>query len=314
MSDRKQPATPARIAAGAIKPLPGINPPPTRFCAVCGESVAFPINDQTASELHAHAATKHPATLPSKLTVAQMLALIPTLAAEAALTAYAPNPDGEQAHTQHTLVTSAPANLGVLDAFAPADERHTARPLTRLVECSRIVWETLDADLRAAHPQPIGEPTFTTEATWLANTWPDAMPRLDLADVDWIDDNLQAITRQLAALAHVRPASRYRCPDCGDSMQLGAGDWMICDSGAHQHPGPARLVTQWRRRPPMSTQALAVELRISPERIWKWRQRGKIAPAHTEGRTAFWLPWDVVRQLYPDVAKAIETREAEALA
>ena len=84
---------------------------------------------------------------------------------------------------------------------------------------------------------------------------------------------------------------------------------MVCESGAHIHPGPDRLVAQWRRRAPMSTNHLAAELRILPSRIRKWHERGKLVKVREEGRTAFWLPWDAVRCLYPDVVAAIEAGE-----
>lgn len=262
-----------------------------------------------------HGVAAHPATLPARMTITDRLRLIPALAREVALTIGAPNPSAQAGQGKRTVRAhpALPIDVAALDVLARDDGREIESlvPVTRLVECSRLIWEALDPGQRRAYPQPLGAPTFRAECAWLASVWPEAETILDLAVIDWIDTETRDVCAQLAAVARLARETRYRCPDCGEGLYLGESGWMVCESGAHMHPGPDRLVAQWRRRPPMSTNHLASELRILPGRIRKWHERGKLEQVRVEGKTAFWLPWDVMRCLYPDVVAAIEARELE---
>lgn len=277
-------------------------------CPLCGWTIT---TTDTPAAVHAHGTITHPATLPPHTTIGDRLQLIPALAREAALTIGAPNPSGrDRAEHQHTARAHQPLPIdaGTLDALAPEDGDHPDRPLTMLVECSRIIWETLTPDQRQAHPQPVGLPTWRGECAWIADVWGDVQAQLDLADYDWIDSALHEITGTLANVARMQRTPRYLCPDCGWPMHLGETGWMLCEAG-HQHPGPERLRDQWRRKPPMSTAHLAAQLHITTERIRKWHERGKLHPTRQEGRTLFWLPWDAVRCLYPAIVDAIESAD-----
>lgn len=276
----------------------------TWVCPLCGRRTA-------RSDALRHGGVAHPATLPRRMTVPDRLRLIPALAREVMLTVGAPNPDAQADQTRRPTHAHPPLPIdaGALDVLAADDgrEEFSRVPITRLAECSRIVWEALDPDLRP--PQPLGEPTFAAECGWLARAWPDAVLVLDLADVDWIDSETRVICSQLAAVARMSREARYECPDCGNPMHLGESGWMVCESGAHMHPGPDRLTSQWRHKPPMTTNHLAAELRILSSRIRKWHERGKIAPIDPDRKPLFWYPWDVVRCLYPDVVAAIESAD-----
>lgn len=259
-----------------------------------------------------HGRTQHPAGQPRHSTIADMLAAIPALVVEVAATLHHPNPSAAPARRTRSDTAAPPTSLAGLDLLAPYHrvQDDPEAPLVLLLECSRICWEAVDPDTRAAHPQPIGaDPTLTSEAAWLAGLWPTAQTHIDQADYAWIDDTLTRIVRQLTAAVRMTKPARYLCPDCGWPMHLGETGWMVCETGSHMHPGPERLRDQWRRKPPMSTAHLAAQLHITTERIRKWHERGKLHPTRQEGRTLFWLPWDAVRCLYPAIVDAIESAD-----
>ena len=87
------------------------------------------------------------------------------------------------------------------------------------------------------------------------------------------------------------------------------GQYSVCDSG-HQHPGSLTLAAQWRRKPPVPAAIIEMELGVKPATLWQWKRRGKIAPAYTDGRVDYWLPWDVLRRVYPDLVTQLDQRGA----
>ena len=278
-------------------------------CPLCGWAIK---TNDTPNAIFVHGTISHPATLPTQLDTIGRLRLIPALAHEAALTIHASNPTSDTTnHNQRTKIAhpQLPINVPAVAALQPADDTQPWRPLTLLVECSRITWESLDANQRRDHPQPIGEPAWRTECAWLADAWPDALPTMAESDLAWIEDQLADITQTLANVAGVSQPTRYLCPSCGNPMHLGEGDWMICETGAHQHPGPARLEREWRRKGPMSTVSLAAAFRIPQKRIHGWHKAGKLTLVRREGNTDMWLPWDIVRLMFPDIVQAIDERD-----
>lgn len=255
-----------------------------------------------------HGRTRHPAEMPRHATIAEMLAMIPALVAEIAATLHAPNPAATPARHTKRDTAAPPTSLEGLELLAPYTrvQDNPGAPLTLLLECSRICWEAVDPDTRAAHPQPVGaDPTLAAEAAWLAQLWPHAQTQIDQADYAWIDDTLTRIIRRLAAAVRMTRPARYLCPDCGLSMQLAATGWMLCEAG-HQHPGPDRLKTQWRRHPPMTTTDLCQALRIPENTLYTWHRRRRIQPVTTDHGQLRWLPWDAITLRYPDVAQAID--------
>lgn len=271
-------------------------------CPLCGWTATQP--DQAWH----HGRTRHPAETPRHPTIADMLAAIPALVVEVAATLHHPNPSATPARRARSDTAAPPTSLAGLDLLAPYTrvQDDPDAPLVLLLECSRICWEAVDPDTRAAHPQPVGaDPTLTTEATWLTGLWPHAQTHIDQADYAWIDETLTRITRRLAAAVRMTRPARYLCPDCGNSMHLADTGWMLCEAG-HQHPGPDRLRDQWRRHPPMTTTDLAQALRIPAATLHTWHHRRLIQPVTTDRGQHRWLPWDAITLRYPDIAAAID--------
>ncbi len=258
----------------------------------------------THAAAHRHAVTEHPATLPAHMTTRDRLDTLARLIAEVEATVGAPNPSGESGRRTSNAAPPAPADLAALDVLRVGDECGPSL-LACLVQCSRIVWEAWPPDVRARHPQPEGV-QWATEVRWLGYAWSDAQAWLDLADHDWIEAEVRHVTSAVAAVARITRPIRYRCPQCGDQLKP-EGDVMRCDTG-HEHPGPQRLATEYRRKPPMTTDRLADLLGIQPERIRKWHERRRIKPTNPGRKPLTWLPWDAVSLLYPDIAADIDTR------
>lgn len=272
-----------------------------------------------------HAAERHPAYLPERPTIADMLDTIPTLVREAWLTVDAPNPDGarvgSRGASRDELVlsiinpekdsprwTRAPRRISLGRALRPGLGSSLFAPV---LECSRLIWEALPDDERQAHPNYLGEPCWRDEIAWLKGVWPTAQAYLDPVDFAWIDSELRGVWASLAALAGVRPRPRNLCPDCRAPLHLGDDDWQVCDAG-HQHPGPRRLEREWRRKAPMATKELCEKLRIGERTLLRYHADKRIKPTRSEGRKLFWLPWDVIRCRYPDIVAGIDERDDAA--
>ena len=256
-----------------------------------------------------HATAEHPAYLPERATIADMLDLLPKLIREAVVTVDAPNPDGPAVKV--SLAKAGPPvfrESRLLRAANPASESSL---FADLLVCSRIIWEAFDAQTKTMHPQPVGDLSWAAELAWLHNAWPDAQAWLDPVDFAWIESEVRHIVGVFAAFAKLRARPRYRCPDCREQMHLSDGDWLTCGAG-HQHPGPRRLEREWRRKAPMPTRELCEALRVPDSTLRKWRERGKLRPTREEGRVCWWLPWDVIALRYPDIVTAIDERDQGA--
>lgn len=282
------------------------------LCPLCGKLTLAETTNLAATR---HVQRAHPATLPDRMTVPDMLALIARLVPEVALTQHAPNPAGEAGRTVRREPTTTPANLGAVAVLRADDGRegHSHVMLTRLAECGRIVWEALDMGTRAEHLPPDGL-AWETETAWLAGAWPDALAYLDEPDLAWIEGEVSDMLHAFAALARMAKPTRYLCPECRTPMHMGVGDWLICETGAHEHPGPARLESEYRRRPPLSTQMIAEIFGIDQSLLWAWHKRGRIEPTNPGGKPLMWLPWDVVGVLYPDIVADINRRDSDTTA
>lgn len=278
----------------------------TWACPLCDFSTT---GEDVLPSVIRHATGMHPAYLPDRQTTADMLDALPSLIREAWATIGAPNPDGRPARGSRRTGWQPPVELWTMDALRPDDgqEAHGSALITRLAECSRLIWEAMDADTRRAHPHPVGT-KWGTEVAWLRQVWPDAQAWLDQVDFAWIEDELKTIHANLAALCRLRKKPRNLCPDCRAPMHLGDDDWQTCDAG-HQHPGPRRLEHEWRRKPPMPTRELCEALRIPRRTLMWWQEHRKISPTRTEGKSSYWLPWDVIALRYPDIAAEIDTRD-----
>lgn len=281
----------------------------TWLCPICG---TLTLAETTNLAAIRHVQREHPATLPDRMKVPDMLALIARLLPEVILTRHAPNPSGESGRVVRRDPMTTPANLGAVAALRADDGRegHSHVMLTRLAECGRIVWEALDMDTRAEHLPPDGL-AWETETAWLAGVWPDALAYLDEPDLAWIEGEVSDLCHTFATLARMAKPTRYLCPECRTPMHLGVGDWLICETGVHEHPGPARLEAEYRRRPPLSTQMVAEVFRIDQSLLWAWHKRGRIEPTNPGCKPLMWLPWDVVGVLYPDIVADINRRDSD---
>lgn len=273
----------------------------TWCCPLCEFATTAPLT-RRLSRISEHAAKAHPAFLPVRrddgkpLTTADMLDSLPALVREAWL----------------TMRTS--ADLWTIIELDPRDARvYPKAMVARLVECERIVHDAMDEQTRANHPYQQGAPNWRDELAWLRGAWSDAQAFLDPADEAWIADEVRAIRSTLGALARVRPRPRLVCPDCSAPMHMSedGSDWLVCDAG-HQQPGPKRLEKQWRRKPPMPTKAICEQLRVPRRTLMWWQSEGRITPTRTEGKTSYWLPWDVIAIRYPDIVAEIDARDSAA--
>lgn len=233
------------------------------------------------------------------MTTRDELRRLPDLAAEAFATWGAPNPGETVARAPRRVHPPAPTDLTTLVALRP-----DTGLLTGIVECVRIVWEVLRHD-EARHelpdPRDTETPTWASECDWLLATLDWWQANLDACDLGWITDTIHAATRELEQIVRQPRPARLVCPDCGDVLRGQPGGMVsLCDSG-HEHPGPKRLAAVWARKPAVPAMVIESQLGVKVATLWQWKRRGKIRPAHTEGRIDYWLPWDVVRLLYPGI-------------
>lgn len=97
---------------------------------------------------------------------------------------------------------------------------------------------------------------------------------------------------------------RYLCPKCGETMHLQPGGrHFYCAAGHQVH---ATSIAEMRRRPPMATDRICQEFGIRPERLWTWKNRGKLDPVDPHEKPLRWFPWDVLRCINPDLVESIE--------
>ena len=234
-------------------------------------------------------------------TTRERLRRLPELAAEAFLTWDAPNPapEAERTGKRRNPHPPAPTRLDVLDALRTSDDGH----LAMLTECVRIVWEQLrwDSD-RDQWPDPREhQPTWTGECGWLLATFDWWQANLDAADLGWVEGTITDAATELERVVREPRPARLRCPTCEDVLRVQDGGMVtLCDSG-HEHPGPMRLAALWARKPPSPAAIIEMELGVKQATLRKWHQRRKIKPAYRDGRVDYWLPWDVVRVLYPGI-------------
>lgn len=259
------------------------------------------------SSVWEHGHKTHSSVIPNDVTTLQVIDLIPVYIAEVEATAIYPNPGDESEKTGRPELSRPPLNLSVAELLAPYPKIATSysHPLILLVECSRVCWEAVDDEIKASHPQPDGDPTFASEATWLADLWPDAQDYLDEVDIEWVSETVRTIVSSLARAAKIGKKARLLCPDCQAPMRLSDDGWLTCEAG-HQHPGPVRLRDEWRRKPPMTTRQLCEALRIPEGTVYAWKNRGKLQPSRSEAGATYWLPWDVISLRYPDIATQID--------
>lgn len=242
------------------------------------------------------------------------LTQLPALVAELATLGQTRNPDGDaRTRTRPVPGSHPPLDVSRLDILpGPGWEPPSLQTLAN--EASRIIWEAIDTDTRAAHPQPT-ELTWASECAWLAGVWDDSRAWLDEADMAMIDDTINSVYVSLARAVGLTPPRAIACPACGSPCEID-GPVLACtatrwqpEGQRHEYPGPAALEKRWRFAPPMTAAELAEHLPISRNRIAQWKRRGHIKPTpHTDPPR--FHPWDVIARLWPAIAEAIEDRDA----
>ncbi|MEH1512123.1 hypothetical protein V7F95_08230 [Cutibacterium avidum] len=240
---------------------------------------------------------------------------MPDLVAELETLGQSRNPDGSTTHTRHVPGPQAPTRLDRLDILpTPGWEPPMLRALAG--EASRVIWEAIDPDTRAAHPQP-RELSWATECAWLADIWADSRAWLDEAAMAIVDDTIAATYTYLARAIGLTPPKRIPCPDCGAPCEID-GPLLVCtatrwqpEGQRHEYEGPAAMERKWRHHPPMTAAELATQLPIQRKRLNQWHRRGHIKPAPHTTPPRFY-PWDVIARLWPDIAAAIEERDEAA--
>lgn len=240
---------------------------------------------------------------------------MPALVAELETLGQTRNPDGESIRTRHVPGSRPPLDVSRLDILpTPGWEPPTLRTLAN--EASRVTWEAIDPDTRAAHPQPC-ELSWATECAWLAGVWADSRAWLDEADMAIVDDTISATYAHLARAVGLKPPRAITCPACGAPCEID-GPVLACtatrwqpEGQRHEYPGPAALEKRWRFAPPMTAAELAAELPVQRKRLNQWHRRGKLKPAPHMQPPRFY-PWDVIARLWPDITEAIEDRDKAA--
>ena len=167
-------------------------------------------------------------------------------------------------------------------------------------------WTRVLAEESPDYPELTEQATVRSEAAVLLEHWPW------IAEQQWAtelaDDVIRVAGWVKVALGMRRHDPRYTCPECGNQAYVVAGGFLSC--GIEEHDQSIRdLESQYRRRPPLSTADVCTEFAISPERVYQWHARRKIKPTREEGRTKFWLPWDVFCLLNPAIREALDARD-----
>lgn len=108
-------------------------------------------------------------------------------------------------------------------------------------------------------------------------------------------DDVRLLHGQLRAICRIRKAASWTCatPDCGQRMDL-MGDVFRCTEG-HEHPGPARVIGQYWRRPSLPTGDICEEFGVTEADLQNWRRRRGLKPDRSKGaRPLHWWPRDVL--------------------
>lgn len=237
-----------------------------------------------------------------ELTTIDQLRELPALAAERWDTIGHPNPSERSARPGGRGDPAAPADLAAFDTLR-TDEKGW---LFRLAQCVRTVLETMrDADYWDA-PEVAEKPTWASECDWLiatADWWQD-----DQWCIEYVADEVSLTWGHLRREVRTPQPHRLVCPDCLASATVDNG-WLTCTEGHEQRVD--KLADRMQDRPAVATTEIAAEFGVSPDRIYKWHERGRIKPVLTVGRAHLWRPWDVFTTLYPQLAKDLADRPRE---
>lgn len=132
----------------------------------------------------------------------------------------------------------------------------------------------------------------------------------------WAEDlarDIRSLAGQVKSALGIRPMPRYACPECGNAAYIQPGGILACVEVAEHHVVVRDLEQQMRRRVMATTQEIVAEFGeqgVSETLLRQWKFRRKITPARTERGRNWWFPWDVFCLLNPEIAEAVEARDA----
>lgn len=234
------------------------------------------------------------------------LAQMPLLAAQAAELGQTRNPSGARGdHVFSGFGARPPARLDLIDA---ADGPTVPHELAILMTwCSRVIWEALDDQTKAMHPQPIGTPTWATECAWLAGVWNDSRAWLDETDLQMTSMTLDDAYRQLARTVGLRSPRRLACPECGATL-IKDGPMLVCEATMdhqwrHEFQGADGLAATWLHSGPVTAAELVdAGFPVTRKQLTKWVDRKKIRPVDgtRQGSPTRYRPAEVIALLWPD--------------
>lgn len=189
-----------------------------------------------------------------------LLAELPTLAAEVLETKDAPNPtERPLAHTPRAFPAPV-ANLEALDAL---------NLLFDLCQCVRAVYEDM-----SEHPGDLADPpTWASESAWLIAHAADWQADLYLSEL--IPDEVRRIHNDLSAANNEPKPLRLYCPITGCGMPLherDGGTWWSCEGGHTIDHGPyvERYARELAAARTVTLREAATELGV-PWRTLRWR-------------------------------------------
>lgn len=97
----------------------------------------------------------------------------------------------------------------------------------------------------------------------------------------------------------------FHCPQCGVPASVDStGRHAQCSLG-HEIP-VGDFGRRQVNRPAITTDKVVAQFDVTADQLYQWHQRGQIAPAGKDGRRLLWRPWDVFRNLQPELAAEIE--------
>ena len=215
------------------------------------------------------------------MSIRDMLARIPDLAAEVWLTRDAPNPGGDSGrHTRTPPTSKPPLSIAAFEALREVDPDGTSEtPLWDLTQAVRVAWDEIrDAGLDTdSLPRPAERPSYASEAGWLlktVDTWELAADLVAINLIDWLVGKCYG---ELSRLAREPQPLTLRCLVYGCGGRISVDDSGRADECENGHPiDRHEAVRRARHALPMSLPEIAVDLGVTDRTLQRWANSGMI--------------------------------------